>query len=143
MPRSSRRFPRVLAALALGVLCGTAAAGGRPDIVLSELQQPHRHYVQGELLVQFEPGAADAQDPVFRALAVFEDPQYAPSDFHVRGMIELLTRSRVRVRQGAGSTWVEAPVDFSDLSSEYIGILYEGVKDLYFVRLPVKDIIKQ
>jgi hypothetical protein len=77
----------------------------------------------------FEPGAADAQDPLLRALAVFEDPQYAPSDFHVRGMIELLTRSRVRVRQGAGSTWVEAPVDFSDLSSEYIGILYEGLLD--------------
>jgi len=59
MPRSSR-FPRVLAALALGVLCGTAAAGGRPDLVLSELQQPQRHYVKGELLVQFEPGVAEA-----------------------------------------------------------------------------------
>jgi len=60
MLRSSRRFPRVLAALALGVLCGTAVAGGRPDVVLSELQQPHRQYVKGELLVQFEPAAAEA-----------------------------------------------------------------------------------
>ena len=33
------------------------------------------------------------------------------------------------MRQGRGSTWVEAPVDFSDLSSEYIGILYEGLLD--------------
>jgi len=78
----------------------------------------------------FEPGAADVEGPLFRALAVFEDPQNAlMSDLHVRGVLELLTRSRVRVRQGAGSTWVEAPIDFSDLSSEYIGILYEGLLD--------------
>jgi hypothetical protein len=25
--------------------------------------------------------------------------------------------------------WVDGPVDFSDLSSEYIGILYEGLLD--------------
>jgi hypothetical protein len=77
----------------------------------------------------FEPGAPDASDPVSKALAVFEDSRHAPSDFHVRATIELLTRTRVRVRQGAGSTWIEAPVDFSDLSSEYIGVLYEGLLD--------------
>ncbi len=56
MPRSSRRIPRLLAALALGVLCGAAVAGGRPDKVLAELQEPQRRHVPSELLVQFEPG---------------------------------------------------------------------------------------
>jgi hypothetical protein len=49
--------------------------------------------------------------------------------FTASKILELLTRSKVKVRQGRGSTWVEAPVDFSDLSSEYIGILYEGLLD--------------
>ena len=54
MPRSTR-IPRMLAAVALSVLCGTALAGGRPDKVLAELQQPHRQHVPAELLVQFQP----------------------------------------------------------------------------------------
>lgn len=33
------------------------------------------------------------------------------------------------MRQGTTNRLVEAPVDFSDLSSEYIGILYEGLLD--------------
>jgi hypothetical protein len=45
----------------------------------------------------------------------------------------------VRVRQGAGSTWIEAPVDFSDLSSEYIGILYEGLLDYELRRAGADD----
>lgn len=35
----------------------------------------------------------------------------------------------MKVRQGRSSRWVDAPVDFSTLSSEYIGILYEGLLD--------------
>jgi subtilisin family serine protease len=56
MSRSTRRLPGMLAALTLGALCGTAFAGGRPDKVLAELQEPHRHHVAAELLVQFEAG---------------------------------------------------------------------------------------
>ncbi|MFV8754265.1 hypothetical protein ACNOYE_27285 [Nannocystaceae bacterium ST9] len=44
-------------------------------------------------------------------------------------MLELITRSKVRVRQGRASVWVETPFDFSNFSSEYIGILYEGLLD--------------
>lgn len=77
----------------------------------------------------FEPGNPQSVDPVSRALAVLEDPKRAISDAAVYRILELLCRSKVRVRQGRGSTWVEAPVDFSDLSSEYIGILYEGLLD--------------
>lgn len=61
MNRSYRHITRTVAALALGILCGGAAiAGGRPDIVLAELQQSHRQYVPSELLVQFEPGLSNA-----------------------------------------------------------------------------------
>src|SRR5438270_8809252 len=76
-----------------------------------------------------------------RALAVFEDPRHAPNDAVVRSMIELLSRSHVRVQQGASATWVAAPVDFSDLSSEYIGILYEGLLDFELHRAPDHDAV--
>jgi len=77
----------------------------------------------------FRPGDCDPDDPVSRALSVFEDPEKAPDDAAVHEMLGLLCRSRARIRQGHTSTWVEAPVDFSDLSSEYVGMLYEGLLD--------------
>ncbi len=85
----------------------------------------------GEL---FAPGRTDAQDPVARALTVFETACFDPSfelmpDAVVHRMLGLLTRSQVRVRQGRATTRTTVPVEFSDLSSEYIGILYEGLLD--------------
>lgn len=77
----------------------------------------------------FVPGDSLSSDSIVRALAIFENPANSPSDAMVYRMLELLTRSQVKVRQGRRSTWVEAPVDFSGLSSEYIGILYEGLLD--------------
>ncbi|MGG6265405.1 Eco57I restriction-modification methylase domain-containing protein [Leptolyngbya sp. AN03gr2] len=77
----------------------------------------------------FAPGAIDAKDPVLRSLSAFEQSTHTVSDATVYRILELLCRSRVKVRQGRSTTWVEAPVDFSDLSSEYIGILYEGLLD--------------
>jgi hypothetical protein len=74
-------------------------------------------------------GAADAADPVARALALLESARHAPDDDVVARLLELLTRTRVAVRQGGATQVVTVPVDFSDLSSEYIGILYEGLLD--------------
>ena len=83
----------------------------------------------GEL---FAPGEAEGTDGLSQALAVFEhacfDGRYLP-DSDVHEMLKLLTRTSVRIRQGRGSTRAVVPVDFSDLSSEYIGILYEGLLD--------------
>ena len=45
----------------------------------------------------------------------------------------------MRVRQGRGSIRVAAPVDFSDLSSEYIGVLYEGLLDYELKTAPEDD----
>jgi len=87
----------------------------------------------------FTPGDPESTDPVLRALAAFEGPQNNPSDASIHRILELLCRTRVRVRQGRASRTVEAPVDFSDLSSEYIGILYEGLLDFELRRAPQDD----
>lgn len=77
----------------------------------------------------FAPADKTARDPINRALLAFEQVDPCPSDFAVYRILELLTKSKVKVRQGNRSTWVDAPVDFSDLSTEYIGILYQGLLD--------------
>ena len=91
-------------------------------------QMPVRDY-GGEL---FEAGRPDSDNGLSRALAVFETAcfkQHVLSDADVRRMLERMTRTKARIRQGRGGTWVTVPVDFSDLSSDYIGILYEGLLD--------------
>ena len=63
------------------------------------------------------PGNMEAADPVLRALTVFENSGECPDDSVVYKILELLCRSRMKVRQGRGSVFVDVPVDFSDLSS--------------------------
>lgn len=77
----------------------------------------------------FEPGHPGSADGISRALALLESSQNQVSDLQVYKLLRLLTRTKMKVRQGRGSRWVDAPVDFSTLSSEYIGILYEGLLD--------------
>jgi len=95
----------------------------------------------GEL---FAPGDATSPDGLLRALAVFENACFEPDrevlpDRDVHHMLERLTRTRVKLRQGRASIWIPAPVDFSDLSSEYIGILYEGLLDFELRTAPPGD----
>ncbi len=87
----------------------------------------------------FEAGKADSNDAVSRALAALESANNIITDDIVRTVLEYLTRSPVKMRQGRGSTLVMQPVDFSDLSSEYIGILYEGLLDFELRRVPDGD----
>lgn len=77
----------------------------------------------------FRPGNPASDDPVLRAVRFFESVQHAPSDAEVQQILQLLSTAKTRIRQGGGTMLVDAPVDFSDLSSEYIGILYEGLLD--------------
>jgi len=93
----------------------------------------------GEL---FAPGAPDAADGLSRALVVFERAAFEQellSDKDVHRLLDRITRTRVRVRQGRSATWMPAPVDFSDLSTEYIGILYEGLLDFELKTAPAGD----
>jgi len=87
----------------------------------------------------FELGKAASADGVSCALAAFESPGNILTDETVRAIIDLLTMSPVKVRQGRGATTVMSPVNFSDLSSEYIGILYEGLLDFELRRVPDGD----
>ncbi len=92
----------------------------------------------------FAPGSPTADDGLSRALAVFETACLGGellSDAEVHEMLERLTRTRVRIRQGKASRLVAAPVDFSDLSTEYIGVLYEGLLDYELKTAPSDDSI--
>ena len=93
----------------------------------------------GEL---FAAGADDPADGVSQALAVFEQAcfeQQVLSDHDLREMLRLLTRTTIRIRQGRAGMRTVAPVDFSDLSSEYLGILYEGLLDYELKTAPSDD----
>ncbi len=87
----------------------------------------------------FEPGDAASQSGVSRALALLESNNNSVSDRQALNILRLLTRTRIRVRQGHKNTWVDAPVDFSALSSEYIGILYEGLLDFELKQADAND----
>ncbi len=95
----------------------------------------------GEL---FAPAAESDRDGLSRALRTFETAAFDTSravfsDREVHRLLERVSRTRVRLRQGRQSTWVTVPVDFSDLSSEYIGILYEGLLDFELRTAPAGD----
>lgn len=87
----------------------------------------------------FEPGDAKSESGISRALAVLEGAGNAVSDRQVLHILRLLTRTRMRVRQGRKNILVDAPVDFSALSSEYIGILYEGLLDFELKQAKADD----
>ena len=93
----------------------------------------------------FAPGSPDAEDDspgLSRALACFETACLRDellSDAEVHDLLERLTRTQVRIRQGRASRLVSAPVDFSDLSTEYIGVLYEGLLDYELKTAPGDD----
>ena len=90
----------------------------------------------------FAPGRLDAAEDLSRALSVYESACFESEvmpDRDVYEMLKLLTRTSIKIRQGHGSTRVVVPVDFSDLSSEYIGILYEGLLDYELKTAPRGD----
>ena len=83
----------------------------------------------GEL---FAPGSKDDPDEIKRVIYLFEQACFdndVMNDFEVWQMLDLLSRTKLKLRQGRAGMWVTAPVDFSSLDSEYIGILYEGLLD--------------
>ncbi|MFZ1376191.1 MAG: hypothetical protein WAS25_06305 [Geothrix sp.] len=74
----------------------------------------------------FRPGNASDFDPVSRAMALWESVDGVPvSDKDVLQVLDRLKRTTIRVNGRAVAT----PVDFSTLSTEYIGLLYEGLLD--------------
>ena len=119
-------WPRVLALFAL-----VREGSHHPDLPVTAYG--------GDL---FARGAMDADDGVSRALRVYEQACFehgVMTDRDVHDVLRLLTRTTIRIRQGKSSITAVAPVDFSDLSSEYIGILYEGLLDFELKTAPAGD----
>ncbi len=92
----------------------------------------------GEL---FRPGATDANDGIRDAVHLFETAcfQHEVSDAVVYQMLEFITTTHVRVRQGTAAKVVPVPVNFADLSTEYIGMLYEGLLGYELRRVEDED----
>lgn len=80
----------------------------------------------GEL---FRPGDQKSRNNIHRALSIFEDETVSLDDYVVLQILRLLKIGKFRARRGRSSTWVSGPVDFSDLRTEYIGMMYEGLLD--------------
>ncbi|MHB9112920.1 MAG: Eco57I restriction-modification methylase domain-containing protein [Thermoleophilia bacterium] len=77
----------------------------------------------------FAGGDVTSPDPVRRALTLFEAGEYYLSDLDVYEILRLLKMGKIRIREGHGYAAIPGPVDFSDLRSEYIGIIYQGLLD--------------
>ena len=125
MAQSHSAWPRVLALFRL-----VWEGSHFPDLPVTQYG--------GEL---FAPGG-DGADGLARVLAVYEAACFetdAMSDRDVYEVLRLLTQTTVRIRQGRSSIRAAAPVDFSDLSSEYIGVLYEGLLDYELKTAPPGD----
>ncbi len=119
-------WPRVLALFAL-----VREGSHHPDLPVTAYG--------GDL---FARGAMEADDGVSRALRVYEQACFeheVMTDRDVHDVLKFLTRTTIRIRQGKSSITAVAPVDFSDLSSEYIGILYEGLLDFELKTAPAGD----
>lgn len=80
-------------------------------------------------------------DGVQRALALLEALPEPPDDDVVHRILVLLTRTTQKIREGSGWRTVAALVDFTELTSEYIGILYEGLLDYELHRAGKQPVI--
>lgn len=90
----------------------------------------------------FAPGNPSSEDGLSRATAILENgcfEQEVVNDNEVRDILDLLTRTKIKIRQGRVNMMMPAPVDFSRLDSEYIGILYEGLLDFELRTAPVDN----
>lgn len=74
----------------------------------------------------FCPPTSQSRDPVLASLSILADPRVRVSDWAV---YEILHKIRVGRFKIGRSKWRPGPVDFTDLRTEYIGMMYEGLLD--------------
>ena len=77
----------------------------------------------------FQSGIAESYDPVIRALTIFEDQRFDLPNAALLKILEKLKYGKIKIRQGRKATFVKGPVDFRELRTEYIGMIYEGILD--------------
>ncbi len=76
----------------------------------------------------FRPGDEQSSEPVARALHVLEHG-ISVCDAVIYHVLRKLLRGLLPVLRGKAKTFVEGPVDYTDLRSEFIGLIYEGLLD--------------
>jgi hypothetical protein len=88
-----------------------------------------------------EPDAKVSDAGIRKAVHLFETAcfQYEVSDAVVYEILEKITTTHVRVPQGSAAKVVPVPVNFADLSTEYIGMLYEGLLGYELRRVEDED----
>ncbi|MCX8512901.1 MAG: hypothetical protein ORN83_14220, partial [Chthoniobacteraceae bacterium] len=100
------------------------------------------HAYGGEL---FQPATESIPNAgILRAVWIFENACFkdglAVADSCIEAILSKLTRTTERIRSGNTTRSVSVPVDFSDLSSEYIGILYEGLLGYELKQVPEGEV---
>jgi len=78
--------------------------------------------------VLFRPGLPDSAEPVSRALDILER-RVQVGDSTIHAVLRKLLRAKLPVIRGRSKTYVEGPVDYSDLRTQVIGLIYEGLLD--------------
>lgn len=78
--------------------------------------------------VLFRPGDETSPDPVARALHILEH-SVSVGDDKIYNVLRKLLRGPLPVLRGRAKTFVEGPVDYTDLRTEFIGLIYEGLLD--------------
>jgi hypothetical protein len=76
----------------------------------------------------FRPGHEKDSDPVSRTLYVLEQCVRV-SDATVHDILRKLLRGPLPVVRGRQKTFVEGPVDYTQLRTEFIGLIYQGLLD--------------
>nr|WP_319537642.1 hypothetical protein [uncultured Methanospirillum sp.] len=77
----------------------------------------------------FQSGDSGSQDVILRALSLYEDERAAISDLVIFEILKLLKVGKIKAKVGRSTKMVSGAVDFSDLRTEYIGMMYEGLLD--------------
>jgi len=76
----------------------------------------------------FRPGETEAEDAVARALFILEH-KVTVNDATIFRVLRKLLRGPLPVLRGRSKTYVEGPVDYTELRTEFIGLIYEGLLD--------------
>jgi len=87
--------------------------------------------------VLFRPGQEKDDDAVSRALHILEH-KVPVSDSTIHAVLRKLLRGPLPVLRGRAKTFVEGPVDYTDLRTEFIGLIYEGLLDYRLKRTDEK-----
>jgi hypothetical protein len=85
----------------------------------------------------FRPGDDKSSEPVARALHILEHA-VSVSDATIYHVLRKLLRGPLPVLRGRAKTFVEGPVDYTDLRTEFIGLIYEGLLDYKLKRTDEK-----